>query len=83
MANDMNTAHPLDGLLDYPAFVRAMVDDLKALRSGKITVAQARARGEMAKQIVRAVAVGLDAQKLIMDGAKRIPALDQPKDGAP
>lgn len=76
MDDDSNTSHALDGLLDYPAFVRAMVDDLKALREGTITVAQARARGEMAKQIVRAVAVGLDAQKLIMDRAKRVPSLE-------
>ncbi len=76
MANDTDGHHPLDGILDYPSFVRAMVDDLKALRAGKITVAQARARAEHAKVIVRAVAVGLDAQRMLMDGAKQVAALE-------
>lgn len=48
MQNDTTGSHPLDRLLDYPSFVRAMVDDLKALRAGKITVAQARARAALA-----------------------------------
>lgn len=76
MANDTAGSHPLDGLLDYPSFLRELVTDLKELRAGKITVAQARARAEHAKIVVRAVAVGLDAQRILMVGARDILALE-------
>lgn len=68
-------AHPLDGLISYKDFIAGLVGDLTALRAGELTVAQARARSDLAKQIVRAVAVGLDAQRLLVESAKPVNVL--------
>lgn len=78
MDADTHTPHPLDGLVNYREFLSGLVGDLAELRSGTITVAQARARAEIAKQIVRGVAVGLDAQRLLMDLAKPVKGLAAP-----
>lgn len=70
MANE--DVHPLDGLISYRDFISGLVGDLVALRKDEITIAQARARADLAKQVVRAIAVGLDAQRLLMDSAKTV-----------
>lgn len=75
MSQDSESNHPLDGLIKYKDFIGGLVGDLNDLRAGKITVGQARARADLAKQIVRGIAVALDAQRLLIEGAKEINTL--------
>ncbi len=52
-----------------------LVEDLKLLRQGKITNADARVRAQLAREILRAVHLHLEGVKLIEAKAKRVQAI--------
>lgn len=54
-----------------------LIADLQALREGRISVRDARARAELARQILRSVHYVVTAQKFIAEQAKAIPAITE------
>jgi hypothetical protein len=46
-------------------FVQSLMDDLKALRAGEISVPDAYARAQLARQVLRGVSLAVTAQKFI------------------
>lgn len=54
----------LDGI-DMMDFTKSLIADLDRLRTGEISVQQARAAAELARQIIRAMHLVVTAQKLI------------------
>lgn len=65
---------PLSERFNLMAFTDDLIRDLTALRAGKISVREARARADLAKQVLRAVHYVVTAQRFISDRAKQIPA---------
>ncbi|HNP15223.1 MAG TPA: hypothetical protein PKI99_02005, partial [Terrimesophilobacter sp.] len=61
----------MDGL-NIVNITTGILDDLDKLRAGTISVSDARARAELAKQALRAVGYVLQAQKLLSDSALQI-----------
>lgn len=57
--------------LNIADFVRGLVGDLEDLRARKITVVEARARAQLAHEILRGIGQIVHAQKFI-DGALRL-----------
>lgn len=68
----MSEVGPLTERFDLLAFTDALIGDLKALRAGEISVRDARARAELARQVLRSVHYVVTAQKFLMDKAKQI-----------
>ena len=66
--NPLSARFKLDELID------GLADDLRALRSGKISVREANARAALAKQILRGVHYVVVAQKYLSEQAKLAPA---------
>ena len=64
---------PLSERFNLMSFTDDLIGDLKALRDGKISVREARARADLAKQVLRAVHYVVTAQRFISDRAKQIP----------
>jgi hypothetical protein len=60
--------------LNLAELITGLVGDLKDLRTGKISVREAHARAELARQVLRGVHYVVTAQKFIEGQAKRIPA---------
>ncbi len=54
-------------------FAHSLMDDLDALRSGKITINEAKARTEMAREILRAFHLNIQAMRFISGHAKSLP----------
>jgi hypothetical protein len=69
MQNNIDSA-PLTERFDLLAFTDHLIMDLAALRAGKISVRDAMARAEIAKQILRSVGYVITAQKYLLDSAK-------------
>lgn len=63
--------------IDLVGFTQKLIDDLDNLRVGKISVHQARASAELARQILRSMSLIVTAQKLIESRA--LPLSDQTK----
>lgn len=59
---------------DLGDFTRGLVQDLRDLRSGKITVRDARARADLAKQVLRSVHYVIQGRKAIEGAAKPVNA---------
>lgn len=56
---------PLTEQLNLATLVRGLIEDLNDLRSGRISVREAHARAELARQILRGVHYVVTAQKFI------------------
>lgn len=74
MGDDDFTEKALDtmGALNIVGITSGILDDLDKLRSGEISVSDARARADLARQALRAVGYVLQAQKLLSDAALQI-----------
>lgn len=49
-----------------------MIGDLNGLRTGRVSIPQARASAELARQIIRAMHLVVNAQQLIESKAKTV-----------
>lgn len=74
MADEVNS---LAERLDLADLISGMVGDLRALRAGTISVREAHARAEIARQILRGVHYVVTAQKYLEGRA--LPAPVPPK----
>lgn len=63
--------------LNLQDLIADLVGDLKQLRAGQISVREARARADLAKQILRGVHYAINAQKFLADQAKVLPPPDE------
>ena len=68
---------PLTQRFNLMAFTDDLIADLTALRNGKISVQDAKARADLAKQVLRAVGHVITAQKYLSDQARQIPAQNE------
>lgn len=66
---------PLTDQLDITRFTLELIGDLRKLRAGQITIHDARARAELAKQVLRAVGYVISAQRLLIDQAREVKEL--------
>lgn len=66
----VKTAGPLTERFNLVDFTDSLIMDLHALRSGKISIRDAMARAEIAKQVLRSVGYVVSAQKYLSDNAK-------------
>lgn len=64
-----------DDRLNIIGITLGILGDLDALRAGKISVADARARAELAKQALRSVGYVLQAQRFLAQHAREVPAI--------
>lgn len=75
------TAHadaaPLSDRFNLESVVLGLVSDLAELRGGRISVEDARARAELAKQVMNGVRMVINAQKFL---ELRMPAISAPQD---
>jgi hypothetical protein len=69
---------PLMERLDITGLTLGIVNDLNQLRAGKISVADARARAELAKQALRAVGYVIQAQRFLSEQARELAAIEAP-----
>ena len=67
---------PLSDRFNLMSFTDDLIGDLQALRAGRISARDARARADLAKQVLRAVHYVVTAQKFMADQAKTLPAAD-------
>jgi hypothetical protein len=65
---------PMTARFDLLTFTDGLIGDLQALRRGKISVRDARARAELARQVLRAVHYVVTAQKFLESNAQVLPA---------
>lgn len=72
MADD---ASSLSESLNLQSLIAGLMGDLKALRDGKISIQDAKARAELARQILRGVHYVVQAQKYLSSQA--LPAPEQ------
>jgi hypothetical protein len=63
---------------NLPIFVDRLIVDLELLRAGKISIREAKARAELAKQVLRGVHYVVTAQKYLEGQAKEIPPYKGP-----
>ena len=61
---------PLTARFDLLAFTDNLITDLQDLRAGKISVQQAKARADLAKQTLKAVSLVVQTQKILIERAK-------------
>ena len=59
-------------MLNLAELITGLVNDLKELRAGKISIREAHARAELARQVLRGVHYIVTAQRFIDGQAKRI-----------
>ena len=71
MARDTD-ATPLGDRFDLETVINGLASDLEALRAGRISVADARARAEMAKQLMNGVRLVISGQKYLEERARRL-----------
>lgn len=57
-------------------FTDSLLNDLALLRTGKISIRDAKARADLAKQVLRAVHYVVTAQRFLSDNAKQLPSPD-------
>lgn len=65
-------ASPMNERFHLDAIVQGIADDLRDLRTGKISVDDARVRAELSKQFMNGVRLFLNAQKILEARAKQI-----------
>lgn len=74
MRTEQADVGPLTKQFNLLEFTRALITDLQALRAGKISVPDARARAELAKQVLKTIAISLSAQKFLAASAQPVDA---------
>lgn len=74
-----NAPQLLSERLDLQDLIGGLVGDLRALREGKISVREAHARAELARQILRGVHYVVVAQKYLEDRARALPSSPEEK----
>lgn len=74
------TATTLGDLLSLDQIIAGLAQDLIDLRTGKISVKDARARGDLAREIFRGVRLAVDAQRRIEGEAKVLPGPEEKHD---
>jgi hypothetical protein len=74
MENARSDMSPLDERYSLDDVINGLAADLTALRAGKISVEDARVRGELAKQIMNGVRIVINAQKFLAGQARLLPA---------
>ena len=67
-------AGPIAKRFNLMEFTDDLIRDLEELRDGKISIREAQARAELAKQALRAVGMIVAAQKFIEGRAQELPA---------
>ncbi len=72
---DVKQAGPLTERFNLVDFTDSLITDLHMLRSGQISIRDAMARAEIAKQVLRSVGFVVSAQKYLSDNAKPIKEL--------
>ncbi len=73
MATDSRSeTSPMNERFALDEVILGLASDLKELRARRITISDAQARAELAKQIFNGVRLAINAQKMISDRA-RIP----------
>lgn len=65
-------AGPMTQRFDLMMFTDSLISDLAELRAGKISVREALARAELAKQVLRSVGLVVAAQKFLESNAKQL-----------
>lgn len=60
--------------IDLAAFTKSLIADLEGLRTGKVSVQQARASAELARQVIRSMHLIVTAQRLIESRALPVPS---------
>lgn len=70
--SDVKHPGPLTERFNLVDFTDSLIMDLQALRSGKISIRDAMARAEIAKQVLRSVGYVVMAQKYLSDTAKPV-----------
>jgi hypothetical protein len=70
MVTARQAASPLGERFNIETVIQGIADDIAALRAGKITVDDARVRGELAKQFMNGVRLVIHAQKFLEERAK-------------
>lgn len=63
--------------IDLMDFTKSLIRDLELLRTGEISVQQARAAAEIARQVIRAMHLVVTAQRLIE--MRAVPTNEKPK----
>lgn len=66
--------------IDLAQFTKELIGDLNALRAGRISIPQARASAELARQIIRSMHLVVSAQQLIESRAKTVGGDDDKQD---
>jgi hypothetical protein len=54
-------------------FANSLIEDLEALRAGKITIREAKARTELAREILRAFHLNIQGMRFLSGAAKALP----------
>jgi len=77
MVNErLSDATPMGDRFRLDAVILGLAGDLDALRSGSISVEDARVRADLAKQIFNGVRMVVNARKVLEDRAIALPAGD-------
>lgn len=63
--------------IDLMGFTKSLISDLEKLRAGEISVQQARAAAELARQVIRSMSLVVTAQRLIE--ARALPVTETKK----
>lgn len=74
------TATTLGDRLSLDQIIADLAQDLIDLRTGRISVKDARARGDLAREIFRGVRLAVDAQRRIEGDAKVLPGPKEESD---
>jgi hypothetical protein len=74
---------PLADRFDLMQFTADLIQDLRDLRQGRITVPDARARAELARQVVRSVNLVITAQRYLEQRALPAPSEPAPDPAQP
>lgn len=70
--SDVKETGPLTDRFNLMEFTDSLILDLQALRAGRISVKDAMARAEIAKQVLRSVGFVVTAQKYLSENAKPV-----------
>lgn len=78
MAELKRDSTPLGDKFSLETVIQGLSEDLAALRSGKISVDDARVRAELAKQVFNGVRLVVSAQKYLSQQARLVSGVDNP-----
>lgn len=70
MSDSRSNASPLNERFSLDDIVHGLAEDLRLLRAGKISIDQAKASAELAKQLMNGVRLVINAQKMLEDRAR-------------